>query len=215
MNISTVISIGSFILSFLTYLYVKGTVEVFTIWKRGVFNHIIVDDGSDSPTKLFASEGHEIVAYRVEISNTSNQNIGLSAFRIIDSNNKQIRMLTSDNVYGTYGHQGAAIRLMNSDGSGMIAHIPQNLSNNIAAKQTTVYDIVTFEIKKHSPQPFSIFLVYSTIKTNVLPWGTKIRAKENRYDLILQRGIKKSLILTLKSILINSWRRILRLLHIS
>lgn len=214
MNISIIISIGSLVLSFLTYLYVKGTVEVFTIWKRGIFSHIIIDDGTESPTILSASEGNEIVAYRVEISNTSNQNVGLSAFRIIDSNNKQIKMLTSDNVYGTYGHQGAAMRLMNSDGSGMIAHLPQNLSNNISAKQTTVYDIVTFESKNSSPQPFSIFLVYSTIKTNLLPWGNKIRAKENRYDLILQRGIKKSLILTLKSILINFWKRILRLLHI-
>lgn len=214
MNISIIISIGSLVLSFLTYLYVKGTVEVFTIWKRGIFSHIIIDDGTESPIILSAPEGNEIVAYRVEISNTSNQNVGLSAFRIIDSNNKQIKMLTSDNVYGTYGHQGAAMRLMNSDGSGMIAHLPQNLSNNISAKQTTVYDIVTFESENSSPQPFSIFLVYSTIKTNLLPWGNKIRASENRYDLILQRGIKKSLILTLKSILINFWKRILRLLHI-
>ncbi|AFS40257.1 MULTISPECIES: hypothetical protein [Leuconostoc gelidum group] len=197
MTISLLISLGSLLISLLTYLYVRGTIEVYTIWKRGVCNSIMIDDGTSSPTEISSKDGYENALYRIEIANTSNQNVGLSGFRAIKSDGTQIQILTLDNLYGTYGHQGSAIRFIMDNGSGMLAHLPQNLSNTLLAKQTTVFDIVIFE-PVGSNQPLSRFLTFSTIETNLIPWKNRLKTKEKKYDLVLQRGIKKSILQTAK-----------------
>lgn len=214
MNFSLLISIGSFLLSLLTYLYVKGTVEVFTIWQRHVTKSILIDTDDGPKPELKAPDGTQISVYRVEISNTSNQDVGLSGFRVVNANNDQMQIITLDNLYGTYGYEGSSIRFIDENGAGMLAHLPQNLSNTSHAKQTTVYDIVIFE-PIGEPQPFTTFLVFSTIKTNMVPFGSKIIKKNRKYDLVLQTGIKRSVILTVKVIIIKLIKRLSHFLRFS
>ncbi|MGK4016711.1 hypothetical protein AB0Y21_00245 [Weissella paramesenteroides] len=213
MTLSLFISIGSFLISLLTYLYVKGTVEVFTIWQRHVVKSITIDADKNEETTLTANKGTEIAVYRVEIANTSNQNIGLSGFRVVNLYDEQMQIVTLDNLYGTYGHEGSSIRFIDENGTGMLAHLPQNLSNTLNAKQTTVYDIVIFE-PIEEVQPGTKFLVFSTIKTNMIPFKTKVVRKDQKYDLVSQTGLKKSIILTIKVFLYRTLKKFHIIWHI-
>ncbi|MDC2804814.1 hypothetical protein [Leuconostoc suionicum] len=198
MNVfALIISFGSFIVSFLTFLYVRGHVAVVSIWKTGYFDMIVLDTGEEKTIQRITDHyTHKLVLYRLNVTNTANHSVGLSDFEVTDDTDKQLNIFTKDNVYGTYGNKDCLIRLMNINGEGFIAHLPQGLTHVIGAKQTSYIDIAMLESVVNSAQGH-IFVNFGIYRSKILPWKMRVKVRKQKYDLTTHLEIRKSVLKTL------------------
>lgn len=198
MNIfALIISSGSLLISFLTFLYVRGHVAVVNIWETGYFDMLVLDTGKEETTERLTDHNtHKLILYRLDVTNTANHSVGLSDFKVTDNTGKQLNIFTKDNVHGTYGNKDCLIRMMNINGEGFVAHLPQGLTHVIGAKQTSYIDIAMLESVVNSAQG-NIFVNFGIYRSKIFPWKMRVKVQKQKYDLITHREIRKSGLKTL------------------